>query len=146
MRHRYFGRLAGRYERFERTIGVATVLLSSATAATVFGLFTLGAEVLALGAAALAAVGSTLRFGGLSRRNAEFSVTWGTLHADHENLWTELEAGHITHGDVLAALAGLRRRAEDIDRQTTGDPVYRKILSECLDQAEAQADAVATAQ
>ena len=141
MRYRYFYRLAARAKMTDDTLHVLLFIASGTTAASVLGLFTFGATVLAVASAVLAAVTATLHFGQRTSKFAEFSVFWGRIHADYKRLWDEMEAHAITQETAVERLGALQDRPESIDRQASTTRTRRKILLECFDEATATATA-----
>ena len=139
MRYRYFDRLAARAKITDDTLHVLLFIASGTTAASVLGLFTFGATILAVAAAVLAAATATLHFGQRASRFAEFSVFWGRIHADYRRLWDDMEAHAIPHHMAVERLGALQERPESIDRQASTTRTRRKLLLECFEEATTMA-------
>jgi hypothetical protein len=138
-RCRYFNQLASRTEMFDRVLRVALIFFSSATAATVLGVFPSGAEWLAVVSAALAAVSGTMQHGRAALKFAEFSVFWGRLHRDYEELWNDVETYAITPAEAVRRLRSFQDKPESIDRQASTSRTRRKLMLDCLADAEKMA-------
>lgn len=141
MRYRYFDRLAARAKITDDTLHVLLFVASGTTAASVLGLFTFGATVLAVAAAVLAAATATLHFGQRASKFAEFSVFWGRIHADYRRLWDDMEASLMPQHIAVERLGALQERPESIDRQASTTRTRRKLLLECFEEATTMATA-----
>ena len=141
MRYRYFDRLAARAKITDETLHVLLFIASGTTAASVLGLFSFGATVLAVASAILAAVTATLHFGQRASKFAEFSVFWGRIHADYKRLWDDIESHATTQEIAIERLGTLQERPESIDRQASTTRTRRNILLECFEEATAMATA-----
>ena len=73
-RCRYFNQLASRTEALDRSLRLALIFLSSATATTVLGAFPPAAGWFAVASAVLAAVSGTMQHGRAALKFAEFSA------------------------------------------------------------------------
>ena len=135
-RCRYFNRLASRTETLDRILRIALIFFSSATAATVLGLFPSGAIWLAVASAVLAAVSGTMQHGRAALKFAEFSVFWKRLHRDYEALWNDFETYAIGSDEAARRLRELQDRPESIDRQAATSRTRKKLMLECLADAE----------
>ncbi len=135
-RCRYFNQLAFRTETLDRILRVALIFFSSATAVTVLGLFPSGANRLAVVSAVLAAVSGTMQHGRAALKFAEFSVFWGRLHRDYEDLWNDVETYAITSAEASRRLRALHDKPESIDRQAATSRTRRKLMLDCLADAE----------
>ena len=109
---------------------------SSATAATVLGLFPSGAIWLAVVPAVLAAVSGTMQHGRAALKFAEFSVFWGRLHLDHEDLWNDVETYAVEGDEAARRLRVLMDKPESIDRQASTSRTRRRLILNCLADAE----------
>ena len=138
-RCRYFSQLASRTETLDRVLRVALIFFSSATAATVLGAFPSGAEWLAVVSAVLAAVSGTMQHGRAALKFAEFSVFWGRLHRDYEDLWNDVETYTVEADEAARRLRVLMTRPESIDRQASTSRTRRKLMLSCLADAEKMA-------
>ena len=138
-RFRYFNQLASRTETLDRILRVALIFFSSATAATVLGLFPSGAEWLAVASAVLAAVSGTMQHGRAALKFAEFSVFWGRLHRDYEELWTDVETYAIEADEAARRLRAIMDKPERIDRHASTFRTRRKLMLSCLADAEKMA-------
>lgn len=138
-RCRYFNQLASRTETLDRVLRVALIFFSSATAATVLGVFPSGAEWLAVVSAVLAAVSGTMQHGRAALKFAEFSVFWGRLHRDYEELWNDVETYATTPTEAVRQLRLLQDKPESIDRQASTSRTRRKLMLDCLADAEKMA-------
>ena len=138
-RCRYFDQLASRTETVDLVLRVALIFFSSATAATVLGLFPSGADWLAVVSAVLAAVSGTMQHGRSALKFAEFSVFWGRLHRDYEELWNDVETYAVEADDAARRLRALMDKPESIDRQASTSRTRRKLMLNCLADAEKMA-------
>ena len=138
-RCRYFNQLASRTEALDRILRVALILFASATAATVLGAFPSWAEWLAVASALLAAVSGTMQYGRAAAKFAEFSIFWGRLHRDYEELLNDVEAYAVTPAEAARRFRSLRDKPESIDRQARTSRTRRKLMLDCLDDAEKMA-------
>lgn len=138
-RCRYFSQLASRTETLDRILRVALIFFSSATAATVLGAFPSGAKWLAVASAVLAAVSGTMQHGRAAWKFAEFSVFWGRLHRNYEELWNEVETYAIVPAEAARRLRLLQDKPESIDRQASTSRTRRKLMLDCLADAEKMA-------
>ena len=138
-RRRYFDQLASRTETLDRILRVALILFSSATAATVLGLFPSGTDWLAVVSAVLAAVSGTMQHGRSALKFAEFSVFWGRLHRDYEELWNDVETYAVEADEAARRLRALMDKPESIDRQASTSRTRRKLILNCLADAEKMA-------
>ena len=126
-------------EVVDRILRVALIFFSSATAATLLGAFPSGAEWLAVVSAVLAAVSGTMQHGRAALKFAEFAVFWGRLHRDYEELWNEIETYAIAPADAARRLRLLQDKPESIDRQASTSRTRRKLMLDCLADAEKMA-------
>lgn len=138
-RCRYFNQLASRTETLDRILRVVLIFFSSATAATVLGAFPSAAAWLAVASAVLAAVSGTMQHGRAALKLAEFSVFWGRLHRDYEELWNDVETCTITPTEATRQLRLLQDKPESIDRQASTSRTRRKLMLDCLADAEKMA-------
>ena len=139
MRHRYFARMAQRAATLDRSLRIALVFASSATAGTVVGIVDVGPGLIAVLTALLAAVMGTLQLGAAAARYTGFAVEWGQIHEALALLWVEIERGAVSHDDVRDNILALEARHVTIDRQSITHRVNARVLSHCLDQAESYA-------
>ena len=138
-RNIYFARLAVRYRRFERGLGVATAVFSSVTVMAALGDIGVGPLWPAVAAGVSGILVAVLGFGESTLAMVNFSVAWGSLHHRLDDLWIEMEGGRVDHDSVRDALARIREHELYVDRDTTVEPQRTRLLLESLDQAEALA-------
>ena len=138
-RCRYFNRLASRTETLDRILRVALIFFSSATAATVLGLFPSGAIWLAVASAVLAALSGTMQHGRAALKFAEFSVFWGRLHRDYQELWADVETYTVEADEAARRLRALMDKPESIDRQASTSRTRKGLMLSCLADAEKMA-------
>lgn len=139
MRQRYFARMAHLARTRDRLFRVAVFFTSSATGVTAIADLGLDPAVFAIATALLAAVSFALEFGAVATNHTGFSVTWGRIHEDFLDLWVETERGVWSHRKLRDALRAIRQRIESVDQQSVPYRVNRRVLEQCLDQAEAYA-------
>lgn len=138
-RCRYFDRLAARASTTDDVLRVLLIFTSSATAVSVLGAFPFGAGALAVVSAILAAVAGTMQFGRSALKFAEFSIFWGRLHRDYQDLWSAVESHAVTPDAAAQQLRVLQDRPESIDRQASTSRTRRKLLLDCMADAEKMA-------
>ena len=139
MRQRYFQRLSSRAKLTDDILRFLLVLTSSATALSVLGVIPGGATILAVATAVLAATGATQQFGCKALQFAEFSTFWGRMHQDYEELWSDLEAERLSPADAALRLRAIQDQAQPIDQRTAPVRIRRKLLEDCLSDAESVA-------
>ena len=138
-RNIYFARLAARYRRLERWLGVATAVFASATVTAALGW--LGMQPLwpALLTGVSGILVGALRFGESSLAMVSHSVAWAGLYNRLDDIWIEIESGGMDHEAVRQSLAGIHEHELYIDRDTAAEPERMRLLAKSLDQAESLA-------
>lgn len=130
MRANYFGGMVLWYQRLEKWIQVAILVMSSGAAAVVLSS---APEYLKLGLPILAAAGSFClilsQYAMLARDAADLHAGWCAVEAKYEKLWNNLdEDGEATFDQIYDSADGLSRAG-------TKFPNRKRRLAHCLDQA-----------
>ena len=136
-RHRYFQRLSSRHKIIDYVLRFLLVLTSSGTLGSALGLLPGGPTALAVTTAVLAAINATKQFGCSALELAQFSNQWGRLHRDYVDLWDDWENGELMRDEGRSRLRGLQDKDALMSERTATIRVRRRLLTDCLSQAEA---------
>ncbi len=132
----YFNRLAFRYRRAERCLGLFTALFSSATLTATLGGLGIGPLWPAVVACVSGILVGLLKYGEAFVALKNSALAWGELHDRLDDLWVEMEKGEADHRSVHEELARIRENGRHIDRETVGQRERPRLLRKALDQAE----------
>jgi hypothetical protein len=137
MRALYFGELVSRYQRLDRMLGVALLILTSGAAATILSrlpdAFYWITASLATASAAVSAWRLLGRYADYAARAADLHLQWNHLAADYEGLWNNLYADNAE-----ARLAELQARGRELSKASTQFPAKKRMLIRWWDYVSAQ--------
>lgn len=137
MRALYFGELVTRYQRMDRILGVALLILTSGAATTILSRlpdpFYWITAFLTIASAAVSAWRLLARYSDYAARAADLNLQWDHLAADYERLWNNLYAE-----DAETRLAELQARGRELSKASTHFPANRRMLIRWWDYVSAQ--------